>query len=60
MNRKGYVHCEHTFGSGSTDLLVSWPLWEGGEKRIVIECKVRRKGNSMERVIGEGLEQIRN
>ncbi len=59
VNGSGHLHREYATGRGRTDLLVSWPLDNGEQRRIVIECKVRRDRNSMESVIAQGLEQIR-
>ena len=42
-------------GRGRTDLLVVWQS-NGLKQKIVIECKLRRKG--LERVIADGLYQI--
>ncbi|MCY4357345.1 MAG: ATP-binding protein, partial [Gammaproteobacteria bacterium] len=49
---------EYATGRGRTDLLVSWPLGDGEQRRIVIECKVRRARNSINWVIAQGIEQI--
>ncbi|MCY4356730.1 MAG: PD-(D/E)XK nuclease domain-containing protein [Gammaproteobacteria bacterium] len=59
VNGSGHLHREYATGRGRTDLLVSWPLDNGEQRRIVIECKVRRARNSMESIIAQGLEQIR-
>ena len=59
VNGNGHIHREHAIGRGRADLLVSWPMADGEQRRIVIECKVRRDRNSMESVIVQGLEQIR-
>ena len=58
VNGSGHLHREYATGRGRTDLLVSWPLDNGEQRRIVIECKVRRARNSMNWVIAQGIEQI--
>ncbi len=58
VNGSGHLHREYATGRGRTDLLVSWPLGDGEQRRIVIECKVRRARNSINWVIAQGIEQI--
>jgi hypothetical protein len=47
---------EFAVGSGRVDLLVRWPLREGGVERFAAELKVRRDGDGDP--LGEGLEQL--
>ncbi|MCY4373031.1 MAG: hypothetical protein OXC31_04600 [Spirochaetaceae bacterium] len=47
---------EYALGRGRVDLLIVWPQG-GSERRIVVECKVRR--GDLERTIAEGLAQTR-
>ena len=54
VNGGGRIEREYALGRGRTDLLIVWPQG-GGERRIVVECKVLRKG--LERTIAEGVEQ---
>ncbi|MDE0242988.1 MAG: ATP-binding protein [bacterium] len=56
VNGGGRLEREYALGRGRVDLLIVWP--EGGhERRIVVECKVRR--GELERTIAEGLAQTR-
>ena len=56
VNGGGRLEREYALGRGRVDLLIVWP--EGGsERRIVVECKVRR--GDLERTIAEGLAQTR-
>ena len=51
VNGGGRLEREYALGRGRVDLLIVWP--EGGsERRIVVECKVRR--GDLERTIAEG------
>ena len=50
----GRVAREYGLGRGRTDILLTWPR-QTGEQRIVIECKILRRG--LERTIRSGLEQ---
>ena len=52
----GRLEREYALGRGRVDLLILWPQ-EGRERRIVVECKVRR--GDLERTIAEGLAQMR-
>jgi len=47
---------EYAVGSGRIDLLVRWPLPEGGVERYAAELKVRREG--ADDPLDEGLEQL--
>ncbi len=61
VNGGGRIEREYALGRRRTDLLIRWPLGNGeDERRIVIECKVRRDRSSMQSVIAEGLEQTRD
>ena len=53
-NGGGRVVREYGLGRGRTDMLLTWPR-KTGEQRIVIECKILRRG--LERTIRSGLEQ---
>ena len=54
VNGGGRIEREYGLGCGRTDLLILWPQGDG-VRRLVVECKVLRKG--LERTIGEGIEQ---
>ena len=56
VNAGGRIEREYSVGRKRTDLLIVWQVGEGYQK-TVIECKLRRNG--LERVVAEGLEQIR-
>ena len=56
VNGGGRIEREYALGRGRTDLLIVWPQG-GGERRWVVECKVRH--GDMERTIVEGIEQTR-
>ncbi|MDE0371336.1 MAG: hypothetical protein OXI73_02145, partial [Rhodospirillales bacterium] len=56
VNGGGRIEREYALGRGRTDLLIAWPRG-GGERRFVVECKVRR--GDLERTITEGLAQTR-
>ena len=58
VNATGRIEREYALGSRRVDLLVVWPR-EGGEDRIVVECKLVREGRSLSRTVEEGLEQTR-
>jgi len=47
---------EYAVGSGRVDLLVRWPLPEGGVERFAAELKVRRDGDGDP--LEDGLEQL--
>ncbi len=56
VNGGGRLEREYALGRGRVDLLILWP--QGGrERRVVVECKVRR--GELERTIAEGLAQTR-
>ena len=56
VNGGGRIEREYALGRGRTDLLIVWPQ-TGGERRWVVECKVRR--GDVERTIAEGVAQTR-
>ena len=56
VNGGGRLEREYALGRGRVDLLIVWPQ-DGRERRIVVECKVRR--GELERTITEGLAQTR-
>ena len=56
VNGGGRLEREYALGRGRVDLLIVWPQ-QGRERRIALECKVRR--GELERTIAEGLEQTR-
>jgi hypothetical protein len=47
---------EYAVGSGRVDLMVRWPLPEGGVQRFAVELKVRRDGDGDP--LEDGLEQL--
>ncbi len=59
VNATGRIEREYALGSRRVDLLVVWPRSGGREDRIVVECKLVRKGRSLSRTIEEGLEQTK-
>ena len=59
VNATGRIEREYALGSRRVDLLVVWPREEGREDRMVVECKLVRKGRSLARTIKQGLEQTR-
>ena len=60
VNGGGRVEREYALGRRRTDLLVRWSLGTDRERRIVIECKVRRERDAMESLLEQGLEQTRD
>lgn len=56
VNGGGYIEREYGVGRGRIDLLLRWPLPDGGEQRHAIELKVRtaRSGDPLEK----GLSQL--
>ena len=60
VNGGGRVEREYALGRRRTDLLVRWPLGTGRERRIVIECKVRRTRDPAAALMARGLEQTRD
>ena len=57
VNSGGRIGREYALGSGHADLLVEWGQGPLRSRKHVIECKVRRSGSGLDRVIREGLEQ---
>ena len=65
VNSGGRIEREYGIGRRRMDLAVVWPVRPGGgtgtapagEQRIVVECKVVRRGRGVESVRGEGLAQ---
>lgn len=57
VNGGGRVEREYALGRGRVDLLIVWPHGDG-ERRFVVECKVRRDG--LEPTVREGVEQTRS
>ena len=58
VNARGRIEREYALGSGRVDLLVVWPVGEEGrESRVVVECKLVKRGRSLERAVEAGLEQ---
>ena len=56
VNGGGRIEREYALGSGRVDLLIVWPL-AGRVQEIVVECKVVRARDGLERTIDEGVEQ---
>ena len=56
VNGGGHIEREYALGSGRVDLLVVWPLADRVQE-FVLECKVVREHDGLERVIAEGVEQ---
>ena len=56
VNGGGRLEREYALGRGRVDLLILWPQ-AGGERRVAVECKVRR--GDLERTIADGLAQTR-
>ena len=57
VNGTGRIEREYALGSRRVDLLVVWPMGDGGVERFVVECKLVKEGRSAERAIERGLEQ---
>ena len=58
VNSGGRIEREYAVGRGRTDLLIEWQRGKRAHTRkYVIECKVRRVGVGLDRLIREGLEQ---
>ena len=55
VNGGGRIEREHALGSGRVDLLIVWPLAE--QVQEVVECKVVRDRDGLERTIADGVEQ---
>ena len=61
VNGGGRIEREYALGRRRTDLLVCWPQGAGrADRRIVIECKVRRGAASLASVIAQGVAQTRD
>ena len=59
VNARGRIEREYALGSRRVDLLIVWPREEGGEDRIVVECKLAKEGRSFSRTVEEGLEETK-
>ena len=58
VNSGGRIEREYGLGRMRTDLLLLWPINDGGDaQKIVIECKLLHK--SLDQTIRQGLDQIR-
>ena len=58
VNSGGRIEREYAVGRGRTDLLIEWQRGKRAHTRkYVVECKVRRAGVGLDRLIREGLEQ---
>ena len=64
VNSGGRLEREYGVGRRRMDLAVIWPVRPGGadtaaagEQRIVVECKVVRRGRGLDTTLREGLEQ---
>ncbi len=56
INGGGFIDREYSAGAGRIDLLVRWPLPQGGAERFALELKVWRDGQSDP--LGKGLAQL--
>ena len=56
VNGGGRIEREYALGSGRVDLLIVWPLADRVQE-FVVECKVVREHDGLERVVAEGVEQ---
>ena len=56
VNGGGRIEREYALGSGRVDLLIVWPLADRVQE-LVVECKVVREHDGLERVVDEGVEQ---
>ena len=56
VNGGGRIEREYALGSGRVDLLIVWPLADRVQE-FVVECKVVREHDGLERVVDEGVEQ---
>ena len=59
VNATGRIEREYALGSRRVDLLIVWSRERGREDRIVVECKLVKKGRSLSRTVEEGLEQTK-
>ena len=64
VNSGGRIEREYGVGRRRLDLALIWPVRPGGpgtaaagEQRIVVECKVVRRGRGLDATLREGLEQ---
>ena len=56
VNGGGRIEREYALGSGRVDLLIVWPLAQRVQE-VVVECKVVRARDGLERLIADGVEQ---
>ena len=56
VNGGGRIEREYALGSGRVDLLIVWPLADRVQE-FVVECKVVREHDGLERMVDEGVEQ---
>ncbi len=56
VNGGGRIEREYALGSGRVDLLIVWPLADRVQE-FVVECKVVRARDGLERVVDRGVEQ---
>ena len=56
VNGGGRIEREYALGSGRVDLLIVWLLADRVQE-FVVECKVVREHDGLERVVDEGVEQ---
>jgi type II secretory pathway predicted ATPase ExeA len=56
VNGGGRLEREYALGRGRVDLLIVWPLADRVQE-FVVECKVVREHDGLERVMDEGVEQ---
>ena len=57
VNGGGRIEREYGLGRGRVDLLIMWPQDGRRAREYVVECKVVRAGDGLERTITEGVEQ---
>ena len=61
VNGGGRIEREYALGGGRVDLLIVWPLPDGGPaprvQEVAVECKVVRDRDGLEHTIAEGVEQ---
>ena len=56
VNGGGRIEREYALGSGRVDLPIVWPLADRVQE-FVVECKVVREHDGLQRVVAEGVEQ---
>ncbi len=56
INGGGRIEREYALGSGRVDLLIVWPR-AGRVQEFVVECKVVREHDGLDRVVDEGVQQ---